>query len=240
MKRDLLFKYCTGPCFKEEALDQVVGRCFPQGLNNLKILDVGCRNGEWAHALHKGGAIVYGIDQCSHALNEARSRFPHLSDRFAQGKAQELSSCRLLQGITFDYIFCLGMLCYLTPLDQQKALDEMGKMLAAKGEVWASFPRALPWWQKIFVFLANKMPLILLRISAMFFAFFMQVLDFFFQVREGVYAKNYWPYWGPLGVVGLATDGPSFHQFLSELAVDLTPLCSPRSSHLFRYKSEVA
>ena len=233
MKRELLFKYCTGPCFKEEALDQIITRCFPQGVSHLKILDVGCRNGEWVQALAKRGAHVYGADVCQHSLNEARRRFPLLADSFVQEKAQTLSTSATLGQRKFDFIFCLGTLCYFSKVEQEMALQEMATLLEPQGQLWVGLPRSLSWWQKKLVLLANLLPVPVLRLSAWPFSWLMQLLTGLSPMRDKIYPQNYWRYWGPLGAIGFSTDSPVLHDRLKEISVDLSPLCFTKSSQVY-------
>lgn len=103
-----------------------------QPLAGLKVLDVGCRNGESVRALTDLGADAYGVDIAPRCIEQARSRFPELSERFFCADMREL---RAFPVHGFDRVLCIGALPYVPPGDWLAVIAGMGALCRADGEV---------------------------------------------------------------------------------------------------------
>ena len=68
--------------------EQLLERCFPNGANGLRVLDIGCGAGRTTYFLHKIGMRVVGIDISTTLLQHARKRFPDID--FREGNAEIL------------------------------------------------------------------------------------------------------------------------------------------------------
>ena len=117
----------------------------------LRVLDVGCGDGQWAITLAKAGARVYAIDTDSRMLDAARRRFEaeavevHLDESDAKSLPFESES--------FDIVTAVTVLCFTR--EPERALAEMARVLKPDGRlvigelgrdsVWALWRRARGW-----------------------------------------------------------------------------------------------
>lgn len=101
-------------------------------LAGLKILDVGCRNGESVRALTDIGAQAYGVDIAPRCIAHAQARFPELADRYFVGDLRQLPA---LPQADFDLVLCVGVLPYTPPEAWLLALHGMAALCRPGGEV---------------------------------------------------------------------------------------------------------
>lgn len=101
-------------------------------LAGLKILDVGCRNGESVRALTDLGATAYGVDLAPRCIAHARSRFPELAERYFVGDLRQLPE---LPVADFDVVLCIGVLPYTPPEAWLPAIHGMAERCRPGGEV---------------------------------------------------------------------------------------------------------
>ena len=81
-------------------------------IQNLKILDAGCGNGEYTHILTNNGAKVIGCDGSIEMLKIAKSKYP----------LYQFDHVNLLESIPygdneFDIVFCNMVLMDIDPID---------------------------------------------------------------------------------------------------------------------------
>ena len=110
-------------------------------LRGLRVLDVGCRNGDVVRALTDLGAQAWGVDLSEVCVARARARFPELADRFL---VQDLRRLRALPVSGFDLVLCIGVLPYTAPAEWLGAIAAMGGRCAPGGEVRVLLQHARP------------------------------------------------------------------------------------------------
>jgi len=101
-------------------------------LMGLKVLDVGCRNGESVRALTDMGAEAYGVDIAPRCIEQARAHFPELAERFFCADMRNLSAVPVAG---FDLVLCIGALPYVRPGDWLPVIAGMGALCREDGEV---------------------------------------------------------------------------------------------------------
>lgn len=101
-------------------------------LAGLRVLDVGCRNGDIVRALTDLGADAWGVDLSAVCVAHARRRFPELADRF---EVRDLRTLRDLPASGFDLVLCIGVLPYTAAADWLPALAAMASRCAPGGEL---------------------------------------------------------------------------------------------------------
>jgi 2-polyprenyl-3-methyl-5-hydroxy-6-metoxy-1,4-benzoquinol methylase len=114
-----------------------------QGRNGLRVLDVGCGTGRWAHELASDCKQFLGIDFCQDFLDEAQRQVQSLPQpqRFAFERvdlSQPLPA--VLAGQRFDTILMAGVLIYLNDADARGVLDSLAGLLAPGGLMYLREP----------------------------------------------------------------------------------------------------
>ena len=109
--------------------EQLLARCFPNGANGLRVLDIGCGAGRTTHFLHQMGMNVVGIDISTTLLEHARRRFPDIE--FREGNAESLE----FRDEEFDIVlFVANGLDYLFPkLSRSRCLGEIYRVIKPGG-----------------------------------------------------------------------------------------------------------
>lgn len=110
-------------------------------LAGLKVLDVGCRNGESVRALTDLGAAAFGVDVAQRCVEHAKRRFPELADRYAQADLRNLTG---LGEADFDLVTCVGVLPYTPSSTWLASLAGMARLCNARGEVRVLLQREKP------------------------------------------------------------------------------------------------
>jgi ubiquinone biosynthesis O-methyltransferase len=98
-------------------------------VQDRKVLDIGCGDGEFAHALAKRGAAVTGID-ASRAMIEAaraRARQHNLDITFDVAKAEQLP----YSAGQFDVVTAITILCFLE--DARPVFGDIARVLQPGG-----------------------------------------------------------------------------------------------------------
>ncbi|MBT3423957.1 MAG: methyltransferase domain-containing protein [Bacteroidetes bacterium] len=101
--------------------------------SNVKILDIGCGNGNISFQMAKTGATVIGIDQSEDAIERAQSNFNHENLTFVQSKVEEYQS-----HYKFDIIICSEILEHL--VDPEIILIKLTEALKEDGMLIVTVP----------------------------------------------------------------------------------------------------
>ena len=104
-------------------------------LSGLRVLDVGCRNGDSVQALTELGADAWGIDLSPVCVAHARRRFPRLAHRYHCHDLRQLDALTGEHAGPFDLVLCVGVLPYAPPDAWLAAIGGMGRRCVPGGEV---------------------------------------------------------------------------------------------------------
>ncbi len=99
-------------------------------INNKKILDIGCGNGELLFLLQQRGADIYGIDYDRKSVLEAQKR----TGEYQKIELQTLTEINHPDNF-FDIIYCIGTIGYLSLKDMRSFLDYVYRILKPDGSV---------------------------------------------------------------------------------------------------------
>jgi ubiquinone/menaquinone biosynthesis C-methylase UbiE len=95
-------------------------------IQNMKILDAGCGNGEYTHILTKNGGNITGCDGSVEMLKIAKSKYP-----FYQFDIVNLLDCIPYGNNEFDIVFCNLVLMDIDPID--KTISEFYRIIKNNG-----------------------------------------------------------------------------------------------------------
>lgn len=106
--------------------------------NGRALLDVGCSWGRWSLAATRRGYATVGLDPSLGAVMAARrvARQLNLSARFVVGDARYLP----FRAGTFSTVFSYSVIQHLSRPDARRAVEEMGRVLAAGGQARVQMP----------------------------------------------------------------------------------------------------
>lgn len=110
-----------------------------------KILEIGCGNCRNLLPFAKAGFDCYGIDFSKGMLKVAQDymRKHNFEVKLEKAQAEKLH----FRANTFDYILSIATLHHLNKKEQQKAVEEMHRVLKSRGialiAVWNKFPLSL-------------------------------------------------------------------------------------------------
>ena len=106
----------------EDSCIEVITKYFSkEKLEGLKILDAGCRFGEYTSALKKLRAQPTGVDINSQCIKHAIYRYPELAEQFF---VADICNMKQISDNEFDIVYCLGTMPYLDKNQVFKAIDE--------------------------------------------------------------------------------------------------------------------
>lgn len=159
-----VFDFTFGHSLAPEVTDQVLQHYFPLGeLAGRKVLDAGCRVGDYAAALVRQGAReVVGVDLSARCVEEARRKyaaFPGM--RFFEGDIADLSR---FEDSSFDAVFCSGTMAYLPPEAAGRALREFVRVTRPGGVLLVLFLRDRGPLFRLATWIADRIPLRLYRL----------------------------------------------------------------------------
>jgi ubiquinone/menaquinone biosynthesis C-methylase UbiE len=100
-------------------------------LNNKKILDAGCGNGDYTHILIENGGNVIGCDGSKEMINIARIKYPNYTFEIVN-----LLHNLPYEGNGFDIVFCNLVLMDIEPID--KIISEFYRVLKNNGKLFFS------------------------------------------------------------------------------------------------------
>ena len=107
-----------------------------ESLKGKRVLDAGCRHGEYTNAFKKIGAIPYGIDINASCIEYAKCKYPALENHFICGDICSLSN---IDANYFDIIYCVGTMPYLNQSQALKAIKEFQRITKPGGKILLVF-----------------------------------------------------------------------------------------------------
>jgi ubiquinone/menaquinone biosynthesis C-methylase UbiE len=112
---------------------EIMGTYLPSA--ELPILDVGCANGRDTKILHDMGYKTVGIDMSREFLKQAQQSHPELDFRYMDVRKLDFEDA------SFGAVWCSAVLLHLNQADLAKALQEIKRVLVARGVVALSFKK---------------------------------------------------------------------------------------------------
>jgi ubiquinone/menaquinone biosynthesis C-methylase UbiE len=103
-------------------------------LNNLKVLDAGCAQGQDTNDINKHEINVVGLDKNESFIKQAKQNFPEIS--FDLGDIEKLP----YKDNQFDAIFCINTLFYTNP---QKSLTELERVTKKNGILFITLDKQI-------------------------------------------------------------------------------------------------
>lgn len=101
-----------------------------------KILDVGCRTGEFVEFLTGEKRSVIGIDLDASCIDVAKKKYPQLKENFF---AISILDIDIFFKEKFDRVYCIGVMNYLPQRQWHIALKKMIKVLSTEGDIIVTF-----------------------------------------------------------------------------------------------------
>jgi 2-polyprenyl-3-methyl-5-hydroxy-6-metoxy-1,4-benzoquinol methylase len=135
-----LYDGCTPTArFFKERLERVL--CHLHSLDGGKLLDVGCGPGILPRELIGSRFELFGIDQSTEMIREARAATAHCQVHLEVGRAEQLPYANR----SFDVVLALGVLEYVSDLDT--AVAELARVARPSAIVIVSMlNRRSPYW----------------------------------------------------------------------------------------------
>jgi len=127
-------------------------------IKGKKILDAGCRVGDYSVILaEKGAKGVVGVDLSEECIKVANDRYKtNKKLRFFQG---DISNLKKLKDSEFDVVVCVGTIFYLSPENMEKALNEFVRVTKPNGTILVLFQKDKDLGVRTFRNLVNVLPL---------------------------------------------------------------------------------
>jgi tellurite methyltransferase len=111
-------------------VDQIVKGRYRQGDS---ILDAGCGYGRNLHWFLQNDMVIYGTDLDGHAIQELRSRYPMIAERFQQGPVEKLP----VGDVRFDHVISSAVLHFATDFAHfHRMIAEMVRVLKPGGSLF--------------------------------------------------------------------------------------------------------
>lgn len=98
-----------------------------------KVLDLGCGEGDFTYLIAGKVKSVKAVDISATAIERARSKFSKENIEYIRSGALEFVQ---QEKDRYDLIFCLEMLYYLKPNEQEELLDYLSKILENNGVLY--------------------------------------------------------------------------------------------------------
>lgn len=151
-------------------------------LKSKKILDAGCRTGDFEKIFLKWGSIPYGIDINPLCIDEAKKYNPEIASNFFVSDVCDLSK---FADNCFDFVFCIGVMPYIAKDSVPKAIKELLRVTKEEGSLFVVFQKNKPFFFSLFVKMINLIPLgLYLKIFAPFLCFvFMPFASLLFKKK---------------------------------------------------------
>ena len=138
------------------AIRNLLLNLFPKkGLNNLSILDAGCRLGEYKRFLDHQGAHTIGVDINQKCISYCQSIDPSRKHEYLVANLTNLS---LFDDSVFDIVLCIGVMPYLRKHEMLKATKELQRIVKKNGVVIVTFLRNNSYLVRCFASLLNLFP----------------------------------------------------------------------------------
>jgi tellurite methyltransferase len=143
--RDWGVDICTTLCREEHTLDPieaVIGATDIYLVDQIMkgryrqediVLDAGCGYGRNLHWFLRNEMVIYGIDMDGHAVQELRSRYPMVAERFLQGPMEKLP----FGDVRFDHVISSAVLHFATSFTHfHGMIAEMVRVLKPGGSLF--------------------------------------------------------------------------------------------------------
>lgn len=142
-------------------------------VKNKRILDAGCRIGDYSVGLIKKGAkLVVGVDLSKECIKIAEEKYS--SNKKLKFQYGDIQNFNKFNDSTFDIVVCIGTIFYLSPEGMKKALKEFIRVTKPGGTILVLFHKEKGFVGKTARYIANVLPLKL-------YLFFIHNFAFLFQ-----------------------------------------------------------
>jgi SAM-dependent methyltransferase len=145
-----------------EECHDLIRSYFPDSeFSGKRVLDAGCRLGEFSAAFHALGAQVVAVDLSESCIAQAKETNPAIAESFHVANIAELSH---LASHAFDLIFCVGVMPYLPVTLREPVIDGFKQLLAPHGKALVVFQQPKPRWVQLIADGLSRLPLPVYRL----------------------------------------------------------------------------
>lgn len=148
----------------DEEIKNAINEFFPnRDFKNLSVLDAGCRLGEYKRVFDEMGAHTIGVDFNKSCIENCKIKFPSNSEDYI---LSDISNLYMLKDSSFDLIFCIGVMPYLSKEKIDICLKEFQRVLNKKGQILIMFQKKQT---KIILAVTKIISLVPFKIYSFFF-----------------------------------------------------------------------